>query len=115
LYDISAQETPGGRFDIKNDKTIAPDGPNTGELLNGMYATARSAGNYLAGYNAAIGVQGGVHYLLGDIPKDGWRSSCSGAREQSSTGRDSDLRELVWTSPLVWRDRIPGADVEGWF
>lgn len=61
LRDIAAQEIPGGRFDVKNDKTVAPYGPNTGELLNGTYATARSAGDYLAGYNGAIGTVGGVH------------------------------------------------------
>jgi len=60
LADISAQETPGGQFDIKNDKTVATYGPNTGELLDGTYATARSAGNYLAGYNAAIGTLVGL-------------------------------------------------------
>ena len=40
-------------FDIKMNDDVAPYGPNTGKLLNGKYATARSAGNYLAGYNGA--------------------------------------------------------------
>jgi len=61
LIDIANQEKPGKEFDIKSDPTVAPYGPNTGELRDGMYATARSAGNYLAGYNGAIGTLGGVH------------------------------------------------------
>ncbi|MEI3790557.1 MULTISPECIES: DUF6443 domain-containing protein [unclassified Chryseobacterium] len=38
-------------LDIKNNKDWAPEGPMTGRLLNGKYATGRSAGNYLAGLN----------------------------------------------------------------
>ena len=53
LTDIAAESSPGGKFDIKVPYA------NTGGLLNGKYATSRSAGNYLAGYNA----QGGT--LLG--------------------------------------------------
>jgi hypothetical protein len=38
-------------LDIKTNEewAPAPAGPMTGRLLNGKYATARSAGNYLAG------------------------------------------------------------------
>lgn len=46
---------PNKLFDIKNKKTISPDGTHTGRLLNGKYATAESAGNYLAGLNGASG------------------------------------------------------------
>jgi len=38
-------------LDIKNDKDWSSEGPMTGRLLNGKYATGRSAGNYLAGLN----------------------------------------------------------------
>ncbi|RBL88136.1 DUF6443 domain-containing protein [Chitinophaga flava] len=38
-------------LDLKNDVNYAPHGIMTGKLLNGKYASARSAGNYLAGYN----------------------------------------------------------------
>ena len=49
------------RFDLKANKTYAPYGPMTGKLLDGKYATARSAGNYLAGYNGRTGtIFGGV-------------------------------------------------------
>ena len=45
-----AQESQGDRFfDIKKDYR------NAGRLLNGKYATSRSAGNFLAAYNASRG------------------------------------------------------------
>jgi RHS repeat-associated protein len=53
LRQVANESTLNQKFDIKNDKTIAPYGPNTGKLLNGYFVTARSAGNYLAGYNGA--------------------------------------------------------------
>jgi RHS repeat-associated protein len=53
LTDVAGDSRPGRRYDIKVDTDIAEDGPNTGRLLNGKYATARSAGNYLAGLNGA--------------------------------------------------------------
>ena len=43
---IASKSAGGELFDIKKDY------PNTGALLNGKYATSRSAGNFLAGYNA---------------------------------------------------------------
>lgn len=54
----------GQVMDIKNNKEWAPDylgGPMTGRLLNGKYATARSAGNYLAGMNGVTGTLQGSH------------------------------------------------------
>jgi RHS repeat-associated protein len=47
LIDIATTSRPNGFFDIKkNYKDI-------GALLNGRYVSSRSAGNYLAGYNAS--------------------------------------------------------------
>ena len=54
LKEIAAESGPNGEFDIKVKYK------NTGALLNGMYATSRSAGNYLAGYNAAQGTYYGI-------------------------------------------------------
>ena len=54
LKEIAANSGPGGEFDIKAKYK------NTGALLNGKYATSRSAGNYLAGYNAAEGTYFGI-------------------------------------------------------
>jgi len=49
LIDIAMASRGGGTFDIKKDYK------NTGALLNGKYTTSRSAGNFLAGYNAESG------------------------------------------------------------
>lgn len=49
LRDIANKSVPGGEYDIKVKYK------NVGALLNGKYATSRSAGNYLAGFNAANG------------------------------------------------------------
>jgi hypothetical protein len=50
-------------LDIKTNEewAPAPAGPMTGRLLNGKYATARSAGNYLAGMNGVTGTVQGQH------------------------------------------------------
>src|SRR3546814_15513593 len=49
LSDVAANSLPGMIFDLKRNPGFAPYGPATGKMLNGKYATARSAGNYLAG------------------------------------------------------------------
>ena len=53
LKEVAALSTLHGKFDIKNQKDDAPYGMSTGRLLNGKYVTARSAGNYEAGYFGA--------------------------------------------------------------
>ena len=55
---------PGKKFDIKVKNEYAQYGPATGKLLNGKYATARSAGNYLAGLSGATGKVLGMHISL---------------------------------------------------
>ena len=75
LYNRSANEDdlsttamlslPNKSYDIKTNKSIAEYGPATGRLLNGKYATARSAGNYLAGMNGATGKFGGRYISFG--------------------------------------------------
>jgi hypothetical protein len=54
LIEIAANSAGGGLFDIKKNYK------NVGALLNGKYATSRSAGNFLAGYNAEGGTYFGV-------------------------------------------------------
>ena len=49
LIEIAKASRGGGLFDIKKDYE------NVGALLNNKYATSRSAGNFLAGYNAESG------------------------------------------------------------
>ncbi|MFA5418080.1 MAG: RHS repeat-associated core domain-containing protein [Bacteroidales bacterium] len=65
LSDVAVRSLPNQSFDIKTKTVFAPHGPATGKLLNGKYATARSAGNYLAGMNGATGTYGGKHISLG--------------------------------------------------
>ncbi|MBO7624778.1 MAG: hypothetical protein J6S82_05670, partial [Bacteroidales bacterium] len=49
LAEIANKSMGGGVFDIKSKYS------NVGGLLNGKYATSRSAGNFLAAYNASTG------------------------------------------------------------
>ena len=63
---ITMNESKNNKIlDIKTNKGWASDGPMTGRLLNGKYATARSAGNYLAGMNGMTGTIQGEH-ISGD-------------------------------------------------
>jgi hypothetical protein len=54
LVEIAQASKGGGLFDIKKNYS------NVGALLNGKYATSRSAGNFLAGYNAESGTYKGI-------------------------------------------------------
>ena len=47
IVDLALESSPNGFFDLKSQTS------NIGKKLNGKYATAESAGNYLAGLNAA--------------------------------------------------------------
>ncbi len=47
IVDLALESRPGKFFDLKSHTS------NIGKKLNGKYATAESAGNYLAGLNAA--------------------------------------------------------------
>ncbi|NQX40647.1 RHS repeat-associated core domain-containing protein [Pedobacter steynii] len=59
LYLTGQQSRNRRRFDIKEADFLAEDGVMTGKLLDGKYASARSAGNYLAGLNGRTGtIQG---------------------------------------------------------
>lgn len=61
LKEIANNSRSNQLFDIKTNNAYAPFGPGTGKSLDGKYATARSAGNYLAGLNA----QGGTYFGAG--------------------------------------------------
>jgi RHS repeat-associated protein len=63
LKEIAANSKGGALFDIKKDYK------NVGALLNGKYATSRSAGNFLAGYNAAGGAYFGVQISFEQFQK----------------------------------------------
>jgi RHS repeat-associated protein len=56
LPEIANKSKLHQKYDLKNDADWAGVGPNhemKGRLLNGKWATARSAGNFLAGWNGA--------------------------------------------------------------
>ncbi|GAA4450445.1 hypothetical protein GCM10023092_06310 [Rurimicrobium arvi] len=55
LDDIAKMSKLHQKYDIKNNQSWADAGVMTGRLLNGKFATARSAGNYLAGLNGSTG------------------------------------------------------------
>ena len=61
---IALRSLPGGKYDIKRSPVLSPDGAYTGRLLKGKYASARSAGNFLAGMNGATGTINGQHISL---------------------------------------------------
>ena len=61
LPTVAMLSTPGKKYDIKSNIVVSPYGGFTGKLLQGKYATARSAGNYLAGLNGATGKIGYSH------------------------------------------------------
>jgi RHS repeat-associated protein len=63
LVDVASRSGGGGEFDIKKDH------PNEGRMLGGKYVSSRSAGNYLAAYNAYVangftGVGGGSKFSI---------------------------------------------------
>jgi len=73
----------GSYYDLKSSRFYNTHGEGTGKLLNGKYATVRSAGNYLAGMNGATGkiagryispttfmrIAGGLHSLKNGTPR----------------------------------------------
>jgi RHS repeat-associated protein len=103
LRDIAERERLGQAYDIKNNKEIAPDGPNTGKLLNGQYATARSAGNYLAGLNEATGTYFGEHISYETAMK------LAGALQQGQYGKVNAAKIIMFGTaygPAPWYGEI---------
>lgn len=77
-------------LDIKNNKDWAPEGPMTGRLLNGKYATGRSAGNYLAGLNGVTSKIAGVR-IGGDA-----YMKLAGAYQQGVLNKFNIARVLIY-------------------
>ena len=69
LREIGEKSKLHQKFDIKSDKKLALFGAMTGRLLDGKYASARSAGNYLAGYNGRWGTYFGAYISLNTYMK----------------------------------------------
>jgi hypothetical protein len=110
LREIAANSRPKGKFDIKEEYK------NVGALLNGKYATSRSAGNYLAGYNAAKG-----RYLGFDISFGTFQKLAGGLHVE---GNDYGFFDKVSTAVLGTQHGLPPAygevkqqyrqSLEGW-
>lgn len=64
LLKIGAKSHEFQDYDLKNKTKYASDGVMTGKLLAGKYTSARSAGNYLAGWNGREATLMGVHLTL---------------------------------------------------
>ena len=103
LREIGENSKLNKMFDIKNDKGIAQYGPNTGKLLNGKYATTRSAGNYLAGLNEATGTYFGSHIS--------WETAIklAGALQQGQYSKVNAARIIMFGTafgPAPWYGEI---------
>ncbi len=97
LFDIAMASRGGGLFDIKKDYA------NVGGLLNGKYATSRSAGNFLAGYNA----EGGTYFGIG-ISFTTFQKLAGALHIEESSGRKlgkSQMVDIVVTGTYVGVDR----------
>ena len=80
LIDIAKGSNNGRIFDIKARF------PN-GRLLNGKYASSRSAGNFLAGYNAGSGIIGSKKYVNAQITFDGFQMLAGALHIRKSQGK----------------------------
>jgi len=106
LREIARESTRGGKFDVKSNPEYAPNGTGTGKLLNGKYASARSAGNYLAGANARQGTQAEM-----SISKTTYMKM-AGALHQGEWSRTTALKILTYGAsygPPPYYGEIPYA------
>ena len=114
LKEIGANSKLYKKFDIKNDKELAPNGPMTGRLLDGKYASARSAGNYLAGYNGRWGTYFGMYISFNTYMK------LAGAYQQGKYTTTNAMKIVVFGTsygPAPWfgEDAYSGRMVKkGW-
>jgi hypothetical protein len=63
LDEIGELSKSNQKFDLKTNLDYAPNGTMTGRILEGKYYSARSAGNYLAGWNGKTGTIFGIIHL----------------------------------------------------
>jgi RHS repeat-associated protein len=91
-------------FDLKNNLVNAPFGVMTGKLLDGEYATARSAGNYLAGFNGRTGTYFGIHISFETYMK------LAGALQVGKYNKSNAAGIVTWGTaygPSPWYGEIP--------
>ena len=76
----------------------------TGKLLDGQYATARSAGNYLAGFNGRTGTYFGAHISFETYMK------LAGALQVGQYNKTNAARIVSFGTafgPAPWYGEIP--------
>ncbi len=106
LADMANASRPGKQFDLKANVDLAPYGAMTGKLLNAKYASARSAGNFLAGYNARHGTYLGFHVSWTTFMK------MAGAVHQGKWSEINAIKIIVFGTaygPPPWYGEIPYA------
>jgi len=105
LYTIMKNSTHGGIFDIKVGRSFE------GRRIAGKYASARSAGNYLAGYNASTGTEfGGKLYgfdqymrLAGVYQSDGFRGVYEHLWSGKTFGPAPYYGETSYTGRMIYQ------------
>jgi hypothetical protein len=97
LKEIASTSVGGQLFDIKNNYK------NIGCLLNGKYASSRSAGNFLAGYNASTGTMFGFGISFSTFQKLAGALHIEESHDkQLSTGQKIDIVILgTYQSPDI--------------
>ncbi|WMJ74877.1 hypothetical protein RCC89_17165 [Cytophagaceae bacterium ABcell3] len=100
LYEIAKKSSLHQDFDIKHKEEYAEHGPMTGKLFFGKYVSARSAGNYLAGYNGTHRGRKGLARIRLD-----YIGYMKAAGYYNATGR-KDFKMFV--SGLTGKSKYPG-------
>ena len=96
LISIMFESVPNGDYDIKVPLE------NVARKLNGKYATSRSAGNYLAGMNAAVGTLGGQH-----ITFDYFQNFAGALHKGGKTGlAQTILYGKDWGTPPLYGENV---------
>jgi hypothetical protein len=90
LIEVAKGSAPGGVFDVKSKKEYA----RRGGLLNGKYVTARSAGNYLAGFNAAR-----ARYMGAGIAFDKFQKMAGALHQMQRFDRDEMISIYLTNKP----------------
>jgi len=97
LKEISSKSAGGEFFDIKKDYK------NIGALLNGKYATSRSAGNFLAGYNAESGT-----YFGASISFETFQKLAGAVHIEESNGKTLSTKQKM---SIVFRGTYNSSDI----
>ena len=103
LPTIASNSKLGGLFDVKSNSSYAPYGAGTGRMLNGLYSSAESAGNFLAGYNGSTG-----KFLGGTIGWDTYMKMAGALHSGNWSTKNAASIYLLGTSygPKPWYGEI---------